>query len=108
MRTRAFFLRGRAGWIPVALASAAGFLSLVGQGCVLARQGPALDQFEPAHRPNGATAMLDTPWGHVNAELLEVTDTGLLVLEGDGVSELRGHQIDVASFVDVRVRWNRR
>lgn len=106
MSTCDLFHSGRVGWCRGALASVAIVVSLVGSGCVLSRHGPTLAEFEPANLPGGVISMLETPWGHVHGELLEVTETGLLILEEDGVSELRWEQIADASFVDVRVRWD--
>jgi hypothetical protein len=78
-------------WAPVVLL-------LLTTGCYLSRQGPALEDLAPAWGPRGMTITLDTRWGDLPVELLEVADEGVLVLHREAILELPWLELRAATL----------
>ena len=66
-----------------------------GVGCIF---GSHVGTFAPANSPNGVTARLETSAGRVTAELLEVRDSGLVVLDNAKVTFVPYRSISDGSF----------
>jgi hypothetical protein len=93
-------------------------LAVLAAGCVIARSGPEVGDFRPAHTPYGVHTTLSA-WGSMfEGELLEVREEGLLLLatethrEGQGQEQGQGRLILVAFedmatpiFRDYPVSW---
>jgi hypothetical protein len=67
----------------------------LGSACVF---GPHVGSFGPANSPSGVATTLRVRPNTVTAELLEVRDSGLVVLNGRTVTFVPYHAIDVGTF----------
>ena len=70
-------------------------LALSGVTC---RFGSHVETFVPANTPNGVSARLETTSGKVTAEVLDVRDSGLVVLNNARVTFVPYRSIDAGSF----------
>ena len=59
--------------------------ALLAAGCTL---GPTIQEFEPAHRAAGAVATVRLARATIAGELLAVSDSGVLLLARDGITEV--------------------
>jgi hypothetical protein len=83
---------------PVAFAS----LVIVSAACVI-RTGTQPGTFEPAHAPNGIAASLSVTSMRIVGELLEVRDTGLVVLAQERVVLVPFPTIRLGTFRHTKV-----
>lgn len=88
----------------VRAALAALVLSLM-TGCVMARYGPQLHEFGPATSPHGIQLELMIEYHPLPGELLEVMDSGVLVLARGRIYEVPWERITHAVVEDFEVNW---
>ena len=75
-----------------------------GVACIF---GSHVGTFPPANGPNGVTAKLQTSAGRVTAEVLDVRDSGLVVLNNAQVTFVPYRAIEDGSFNQLGVSiWN--